>query len=391
MLQSKHKATVYQAHPDRGHFSLDDWMVALHRAGVELRRNGGEWCGPCPLCGGVDRFHIREAADGRALIGCRGCIDGQPASLKKRRYGEILRSVGLIDEEKRRSQPLKPPPQPPPTPQQRKRRQQEAARARRNLAAGRRLWSEAEAIPTPPSTDAADRSPPRLWLAARHLLHPWQTPPPAIRYHTRERLIVAALWPLAALRATWPQLPEGEPPAVALCAIDDQGRKRPCQRWQGDDKKTLGRPAESGCVLALGDPNGQTPVHVAEGVADALAVYARQPGLVLSSITRIHAIRTRPGVLRRMAGCRVHLWPDHDANGEGQASGARLAEQLQAWGIPHTIHDLSPHNDPADFAAAHPFISLYPSEFAECAGRFQDAGQPLAEADRLALHQLTRR
>lgn len=385
-----HIPTAFQAPTNGGRFSLEEWTAALHRAGVELRSHGSEWCGPCPLCGGEDRFHVREAADGRALIGCRGCIDGQPDNSKRRRYGELLRSVGLINEERGRPGPSRPPPRPQPTPQQRKRRQQEANRARRNLAAGRRLWREAEAIPTSPSTNTANHSPPRLWLAARHLLHPWQTPPPAIRYHVHEQLIVAALWPLSTLRAAWPQFPQGEPPAVALCAIDEEGRKRPCQRWEGDDKKTLGRPAETGSVLALGDPNGQgTPVHVVEGVADALAVYARQPGLVLSSITRIHAIRTRPGVLMRMAGHRVELWPDHDDNGEGQASGARLAEQLAAWGIPHAIHDLSPHNDPADFAAAHPFISLDPLQFAECAGRFQDAGHPLAEADRLAVHQLT--
>ena len=29
----------------------------------------GKWSGPCPLCGGVDRFHVESRADGGAIIG----------------------------------------------------------------------------------------------------------------------------------------------------------------------------------------------------------------------------------------------------------------------------------------------------------------------------------
>ena len=37
----------------------------------DLRRRGRELAGPCPLCGGDDRFHVNQ--DG--VFGCRGCID----------------------------------------------------------------------------------------------------------------------------------------------------------------------------------------------------------------------------------------------------------------------------------------------------------------------------
>ena len=39
-----------------------------------LRKSGRHnWNGPCPLCGGRDRFHVSER-NGRVLLGCRGCV-----------------------------------------------------------------------------------------------------------------------------------------------------------------------------------------------------------------------------------------------------------------------------------------------------------------------------
>ena len=52
----------------------------------------GEWNGPCPLCGGTDRFHVRDGGNG-ALVGCRNCIDGQSPNGRRQRFGEMLREV----------------------------------------------------------------------------------------------------------------------------------------------------------------------------------------------------------------------------------------------------------------------------------------------------------
>ena len=36
--------------------------------------NGGEWQGPCPACGGDDRFHVwPEQNEGKGAYWCRGC------------------------------------------------------------------------------------------------------------------------------------------------------------------------------------------------------------------------------------------------------------------------------------------------------------------------------
>lgn len=39
-----------------------------------LRRAGSEYKGACPICGGDDRFHIKESRDANMLVYCRrGC------------------------------------------------------------------------------------------------------------------------------------------------------------------------------------------------------------------------------------------------------------------------------------------------------------------------------
>ena len=67
--------------------SAADWQAAL----PELKREGRELVGPCPMpdCGGEDRFHVNN----EGVIGCRGCIDGRPEDERKRRFGEIVRHV----------------------------------------------------------------------------------------------------------------------------------------------------------------------------------------------------------------------------------------------------------------------------------------------------------
>ena len=57
-----------------------------------LKKKGREWVGPCPLCGGKDRFHVREHGT-KVLVGCRGCIDGRDQAERHRRYGELTRAV----------------------------------------------------------------------------------------------------------------------------------------------------------------------------------------------------------------------------------------------------------------------------------------------------------
>ena len=55
-----------------------------------LKRSGnGAFNGPCPLCGGRDRFHMKDG-QGHTLVGCRGCLDGAHDGA---RFGNLMRTV----------------------------------------------------------------------------------------------------------------------------------------------------------------------------------------------------------------------------------------------------------------------------------------------------------
>ena len=363
--------------------TVDEWVATW----PSLRHVGVEHVGPCPLCGGRDRFHLREGQDGRAVVGCRGCIDGQPEALRRARFVELVRFVFPHQDASRpgNGSLSTPKPKTPPRPAQASALTDEQ---RRNAEYGRRLWREADPIPTPPSTSPPDTSPPRLWLGERSLLHPYQTPPSVIRYHVGKRYIVAALWPIDAIRAAWPAGPAGEPPAVAVCAIDERGSKRYRQPWDGD-KRSYGPITETGALLALGDPEVlDEEVHICEGIADALAIYARQSGLVLASITKVNAILNRQGVRTRLAARRVRDWHDRDANHAGQDASERLTQALKEAGIHPIVAALGEHGDPADWSAALGWPLIDAAHFDEEAGKHYETNPP-AEADRLAIHALT--
>jgi CHC2 zinc finger len=56
----------------------------LERRGVKLRGNGHDRCGPCPKCGGDDRFSINTA---KQVFNCRGCGTG----------GDVIKLVEHLD------------------------------------------------------------------------------------------------------------------------------------------------------------------------------------------------------------------------------------------------------------------------------------------------------
>lgn len=75
--------------------TFSDWQSRADALG--LRPRGRELVGPCPSCGGTDRFAVKRLDNGAALVNCRQCQD----------FGEILRAAGLADEppERRDRQP----------------------------------------------------------------------------------------------------------------------------------------------------------------------------------------------------------------------------------------------------------------------------------------------
>ena len=129
---------------------------------------------------------------------------------------------------------------------------------------GLKLWQEAETIPY------YQHHPVRRWCIRRNLFPGHQVLPPTIRWHEGKGYIIVALAPIQDFIDVCPEPPE--PRQFHLIAIDVQGRKRAAFRG-GDDKRTWAMPGVT-CVALFGDPNADE-IYVAEGVADALAIFSR--------------------------------------------------------------------------------------------------------------------
>ena len=134
--------------------TVEEWVSAL-----DLTRRGSEFVGPCPVCGGDDRFHVREG-NGRAVFGCRSCIDGRTTTEKQEAGGAILRRV-FPDRGRREAAPARPTP-----PRQRSAPDPEASKPPDERA--RRIWDAT--LPT-------DRTPTRRYLSARFVWPPDGTGP----------------------------------------------------------------------------------------------------------------------------------------------------------------------------------------------------------------------
>ena len=143
----------------------------------------------------------------------------------------------------------------------------------------RTLWSQAQPINLEPDHPA------RAWMARRNL-YPTQIPvPPAVRWIPKQRWpahhgagAVAALFaPPEAWMGAWPNLPA--PTAIELVHIDTQGNPA-LDRDEADGgltKRTHGRRSGSVCLLGAPHPALARGLHLAEGLADSLALAARFP------------------------------------------------------------------------------------------------------------------
>ena len=223
----------------------------------------GKWKGPCPLCGGVDRFHVETRADGNAIVGCRGCIDGEPHASRRVRFGELVREVwaGGGDTCALGRSPHRP---------SAKRAPIDVARsaANPNRAMPTRLW--AAAIP--------ESDPVRRYLAGRGVWPPWLALPDTVRWLPATELIAThafeGLPSLSEMKGA--MLCAFRPPGVDLTSApvsvnvetltNDGYQTRPRFR------KDRGPKTGAAFVVRSGGTNGAGPIHVAEGEADALAI-----------------------------------------------------------------------------------------------------------------------
>ena len=322
-------------HPQR---TPVEWAEALGN----LVRRGREFVGPCPLCGGKDRFHVAPGrSNDAARVGCRHCIDGHPDDVRRSRYGELARAVFG---DRANSSQLRPP-------------AANVDRPKRNSAA--------RSLPTGRPIPADASHPVRRWLAHRNLWRPGHPLPaglgvmmPDSRYPpTCAARLAARLAPFGAWADAWPLPPS--PTAVQIIAVNPNGRPaldRP-ENAGGLAKRTIG--TAGGAVFAVSNPDAFT-VRVCEGVADALAIASRYDALVIAAMSDGQMGHPRPDLLARLvnaAGVVIHA--DADRNVAGQGAALRLAGTInRSGGNARAVLTAEGHKDVADWAAQHPHAPI---------------------------------
>ena len=217
--------------------SVEEMLDALARVGYQLHKRGREWAGPCINCGsGTKRFHLKDRGDGKALFGCRHCIDGQ-GEKGKQAYREIMTKLWPDRDKKRSSRPDSLSRRPTaaitqrPKEQPKRNRGGSAATTKAQAAA---LWQASIE-----ATGDATGSLAHIYLAGRQV---WPPPELGIDLPATVSWIEAGAWPVALSHYKLPAQAAGavlfaltdasrKIQAVQLEALTAQGR-RLSQRWR---------------------------------------------------------------------------------------------------------------------------------------------------------------
>jgi hypothetical protein len=259
--------------------------------GARLKKVGGEWVGPCPRCGGRDRFAVNP---GKGVFNCRGCgVGGDAIALARLVCGSsFTEAVELVNDDA------------PSFSTQRQRTSYVGARtdSRPNekreattSADALRLWRE--------GVDPRD-TPAETYLLSRRLKIGEDLAGEVLRWHPG----------FGALMALFRDIQTDEPRAVSRTFLDCEGRKL--------DRRFLG-PTAGSAVKLDADDAALEGLHIAEGVETGMA--ARQFGLrptwALGSAGAIAAFRVVAGIEA------LSILTDNDVNGVGERA-AHAAEAL---------------------------------------------------------------
>ena len=323
------------------------WIEA---AGGEWKRAGNRWRGPCPVCGG--KMETRAGGSGTLAT----CWAGE--------CSQAAIAEALNPAQERRGGPRRPGwtrtrPKPARGPGNGSRansgqfpagsteteavgspvsdeRHPPRGRSTPEIGPDRAgaLW--ARSVPVPVGSE----HPARRWAARRHLWPADRAWPESVRWisHPDGGSLVAAFAPVA----DWTQAHPPAPTGVQLLHLDPEGRPR--EDPGGLSKRSHG--TMTGAVCVTGAPVLRTPeaLHVVEGIADALAVAAREDGAVIAA-GGTAAFRKLAAALVRI-GAPVAIHADGDA--AGIVAARRLSAALAADGTVAGIIRYPPGCDPAE-------------------------------------------
>ena len=278
--------------------TVAEWVTAVS----DLRKVGAaEWAGPCPICGGEDRFSVRPGKRARALIHCRHGCDFRSVA-----EAVFPSSAAIADPWRARTRPESPPaaPKPSPVPEA-------------GGAAGE-LWARAVSAEATPAARYL-----RQRLAWPPAGDPFPAIPEAIRWIRRENVPLRI--PEGAVGCTAFRFTRGGSIlGVQLEALDGSARRLD-RRW----RRCIG--TKSGAVFEIGPILGipALAVRIVEGEASALAAALAWPRQLIratggTSGFRIEALEGLPGGLAAIL--------DGDGDPAGRRAAAALERVLRAAG-----------------------------------------------------------
>ena len=277
------------------------------RFGLRLKRQGRELVGPCPVCGGNDRFAVHPT---KGLWNCRHCVRGGGAIALLRHvegcsFREAVAALGGVDSARGRRAPP-----------------QSTANDYRMLSVAVRIWDQAVALG-----------------------------PEAIAYFERRGIDIDAVPEQGGLR--WlAQCPweSGTKPCVVgryTTATDNEPRGILRRPIDGGKPKALGPTA--GCVIRLWpDDAVDIGLVLGEGVETSLAAATRiehrgtllQPAWAAGSAGNMAKFPVLAGIEA------LTLLVDHDESGAGQRAAEECASR---WETVADVTLITPTNLGADF------------------------------------------
>ena len=243
------------------------------------------------------------------------------------------------------------------------------------------LWAQSKKI------GGSSEHPFRVWARARNLLHPYCAVPNGIRWNSDRSLIVCGVFPLSAWGKD--RTPFGLPVAVQALAIEIDGGKRYCLGPNKDRDKCSYGPVSEG-IFILGDPTSER-VNIVEGVADALAVYSREPGAVLATLGTSARLASKEDVINWLCTKETWLYPDNDENKASEKGTAALIDCIKVRNPDAKVLKVSARavgDDPGEWAKRTPFADIERYDFEEKKGILFDSGMAWGEADRMAVQTL---
>ncbi len=172
-------------------------------------------------------------------------------------------------------------------------------------------------------------------------------------------------------------------------ALDQSGENRYCLGENKDLRRCSYGPVSAG-VFILGDPTSER-VNIVEGVADALAVYSREPGAVLATLGTSAKIANKADVIDWLCTKETWLYPDNDENKASEKGTASLINAVKVKSPDTKIRKVSAWalgDDPGEWAKRTPFPDIEIYDFEEKKGILFDSGMAWGKADRMAVQHL---